>query len=282
MIATVVVAGCGASQPGGQPQATAVASRSAVGCDRVVTPSTFFTQVSNMAPGQRICLESGDYGLWEGTDKQITIAAAPGSRPTMQVDFGPGARGFTLTGMSAMGGNIRAGAANITISDASFASTIDIEGRISNVVLERDNFDWKAVSTPTSANAKIFVDVQGTLSAPALTIKHSTILNGDLDGVHIGGGSGVEVVGNEFGNLCDRNVNHTDNIQLESGTQIRIAENYVHEAQSCPTQGITSYDGGTSGLVIEDNVVDIPATGASSCTRIRTASSATTRSFGIR
>ena len=32
----------------------------------------------------------------------------------------------------------------------------------------------------------------------------------------------------------------------------------MYEAQSCATQGITSYDGGTKGVVIEDNVVDVP------------------------
>jgi hypothetical protein len=46
-------------------------------------------------------------------------------------------------------------------------------------------------------------------------------------------------------------------VQFEGGTQIRIAANYVHEAAGCDTQGLTSYDGGTNGVIIEDNVVDI-------------------------
>ena len=33
--------------------------------------------------------------------------------------------------------------------------------------------------------------------------------------------------------------------------------NYVHADAGCGTQGITSYDGGTNGVTIEDNVVDI-------------------------
>ena len=38
-------------------------------------------------------------------------------------------------------------------------------------------------------------------------------------------------------------------------TNVRIAGNYVYAP--CATQGITSYDAGTSGVIIEDNVVDI-------------------------
>ena len=56
---------------------------------------------------------------------------------------------------------------------------------------------------------------------------------------------------------CDRGTNHTDNIQFEGGTGGRIAGNWVHAA-TCETQGITSFDGGTNGVTIEDNVVDIP------------------------
>jgi hypothetical protein len=160
--------------------------------------------------------------------------------------------------MTGMGGTISAGASGITIRNSTFTSTIDVEGAIQHVVLDGDHFDWPAVSTTGGPNAKIFVSVSGASPGAALTVENSTILNGDLDGVHIGGGSGLLVQGNEFENLCDRNVNHTDNIQFEGGSQIRIAGNYVYEAQNCPTQGITSYDGGTNGVIIEDNVVDIP------------------------
>ncbi len=52
--------------------------------------------------------------------------------------------------------------------------------------------------------------------------------------------------------------NHTDNIQFEGGSQITVRGNYVHENQGAGTQGITSFDGGTNGVIIENNVVDIP------------------------
>jgi hypothetical protein len=176
----------------------------------------------------------------------------------MQVSFSSGANGFTLDRMSGVGGEIESGAGNITISRSRFDSALQITGSIAHVVLDQDHFDWEAISTPTSPGAKIFIDVDGTLSEPALTIRDSSFRNGDFDGVHVGGGSGIEIIRNDFANLCDRHVNHTDNVQLQSGTQIRIADNYVHESRSCPTQGITSYDGGTDRVIIEDNVVDVP------------------------
>jgi Right handed beta helix region/PKD domain len=156
-----------------------------------------------------------------------------------------------------MGGTIT-GASNVTIRNSSFSSTLDIEGSTAGVVIDRDQFTWNAVSSNGGPNAKIFLHTSGTLNAPAVTISNSSIINGDLDGIHVGGGSGVQIVGNTFSNLCDRNVNHTDNIQFEGGTQVRIAQNYFYAAQNCPTQGVTSYDSGTNGVIIEDNVVDVP------------------------
>jgi hypothetical protein len=257
--AAIAPTGCASSRsPRSEPAGLRSAARPTGRCDLRATPATFDLQVVAASAGQTICLGAGSYGTWSGTAKRITVIAAHGGTASMRVAFGSGARGFTVIGMSGMGGTIRGGAADIAIVDSSFTSTIDIEGAISHVVLSRDSFNWNARSTPAGPNAKVFVDVQGTLSAPALTISDSTIRNGDLDGVHVGGGSGAQIVGNRFEDLCDRNINHTDNIQLESGTQIRIAGNYVYAPQSCPTQGITSYDGGTNGLVIEDNVVDIP------------------------
>lgn len=227
------------------------------GCDRTASPASFASELSAAAAGQTICLASGDYGTWQGTDKAITVKAAAGAAPAMRVSFAAGAGGFTLEGMTAMGGTIKDGARQITIRDSTFAAPIDVEGAVANIVLDHDRFDWDAVSVADGPDSKIFAGVRGSVAAPALTVKGNDIENGDLDGVHLGG-SGVLVLDNTIKNLCDRNVNHTDNIQLVGGTQIRIAGNYIDEGQHCPTQGITSFDGGTLGVVIEDNVVDIP------------------------
>ena len=209
-------------------------------------------------PGQTICLESGTYGRWTGTDKRITVRPAKGSTATMLVNFGTYAAGFTLDGMSGMGGMITAGAQNITIENSRFAYQLRIDGAVTNIVVNHNDFMYPVRSTLTGPNSKIFLDATGGAPGSAATIENNDIENGDLDGVHFGGGSGVLIVGNTFRNICDRGVNHTDNIQFESGTRIRVAGNYIYAAQSCPTTGITSYDGGTDGVIIEDNVIDVP------------------------
>jgi hypothetical protein len=239
--------------------ATPVSPAAAATCDRSATSSsTLASAVSAATAGQTICLASGSYGTFTGTSSAITRAAAAGATPTMQVNFGSGDSSFTLDGLSGMSGMINGGAKNITIRNSTFTNQIDIEGATSNIVLDHVRLDWNAVSTNGGPNSKIFLNTSGTLTAPAVTIQNSSITNGDLDGIHVGGGSGVQIVGNTFSNLCDRNVNHTDNIQFEGGTQVRIAGNYFYAAQNCPTQGITSYDSGTNGVIVEDNVVDIP------------------------
>jgi Concanavalin A-like lectin/glucanases superfamily/Right handed beta helix region len=227
-------------------------------CTRTATPSTFGASVAAAGTGQTICLTSGDYGTWGGTNKAITITAASGSTPTMQVSFGSGAAGFTLDGISGMGGDVSGGAANITIQNSRFSSQLNISGSVSNIVINHNDLTYPAQSASSGSVAKIFYDASGSSPGSAATIENNDIENGDLDGVQISGGSGLQVVGNVFRNLCDVGANHTDNIQFVGGRQTVIARNYVYEPQSCATQGITSYDGATHGLIIEDNVVDIP------------------------
>ncbi|MGZ4674371.1 MAG: right-handed parallel beta-helix repeat-containing protein [Ilumatobacteraceae bacterium] len=255
----VTATNAGGSTPATSAQTSAVASSGGgTSCSLNATTSNFASQVLAASAGQTICLASGNYGTWNGTSKAITVTAASGASPQMQVNFGSSANGFTLNGMTGMGGSISAGATNVIIENSTFTSTIDIEGATHDVVLDHNTHNWMVGPSTGGPNAKLFVDVSGTLAAPALTVENSDIENGDLDGVHVGSGSGLVVLNNTFKNLCDMGANHTDNIQFEGGTQIRIAGNYLYEAQNCPTQGITSYDGGTNGLIIEDNVVDVP------------------------
>jgi hypothetical protein len=254
-----------ASNAGGSGSASSAATAVVVAqatssgaCDRSATTSTFASQVSAATAGQTVCLASGNYGTWSGTNKAITVMAASGASPTMQISFGSGDSAFTLDGMSSMGGTVSAGASNITIQNSTFSDELDIEGSVSHVVVNHNDFTYAVQSTTSGPNAKIFLDTSGSSPGAAVTIENNNIQNGDLDGVHFGGGSGDLVLSNRFQNLCDRGVNHTDNIQFEGGSQVRIAGNYVYEAQNCPTQGITSYDGDTNGVIIEDNVVDVP------------------------
>ncbi len=100
-----------------------------------------------------MCLATGNYGTWAGTNKAITVAAAAGASPQMRINFGSGDSGFTLDGMTGMGGDIN-GASNITIRNSTFTGSIDIGGANTNVVLDGNTHNWNAVYSG-GLNAKI-------------------------------------------------------------------------------------------------------------------------------
>lgn len=258
-LAALALAGCGSSNPashsriGDQPSEPASAA-----CDFKATPSTLAGRITQASVGQTICLATGDYGMWAGADKAVTIKAAPGATPRMTLTLGSAASGFTLDGISGLGGTIGNGASDVTIRNSKFATQLNVDGTVRHIVIDRNDFTYPVKSVAGGVNSKILLNTDGGSPGSAVTIEHNDIANGDLDGIHIGGGSGELILGNRIENLCDRGVNHTDDIQLESGTRLRIAENYLYESQHCPTQGITSFDGGTVGIVVEDNVIDIP------------------------
>jgi hypothetical protein len=250
------------SASGGKSVKFGSSSGGTITCNLNATTSNFAAQVSAATAGQTICLATGNYGTWAGTNKAITITAAPGATPTMQFNFGAGDNGFTLDHMSGMGGYIK-DATNITISNSTFSSSVDFDGGTTtkNVLLSHNSFLWNAVSG--GINAKIAINESatptvGTVASPAVIVEFNDIRNGELDGVHIGGGSGVIVRNNWFSNLCDVGVNHTDNIQFEGGSGVLISGNVIMAVKTCSTQGITSFDSGTNGVIIENNVVDIP------------------------
>jgi hypothetical protein len=236
-------------------------------CDLNATPSTFGSTVSQAGSGQTICLASGNYGTWNGTSKAITVTAAPGASPQIAISFGSSASGFTLEDMGNLSGQITSGASNITLQDNTMSNAacrtgcLDIEGAVSNIVVNHNDFTYPVQSGSSGPNSKIFLDTSGSSPGSAVILENNDIENGDLDGVHFGGGSGDLVSGNTFKNLCDRNVNHTDNVQFEGGTQITVAGNYIYtpgptSSTNCVAGGIVSYDSDTNGLLIEDNVVD--------------------------
>jgi hypothetical protein len=258
-VAALALAGCGASNSSSPSKTSAQARKStATECDLNATPSSLAGRITQASQGQTICLATGDYGMWAGADKAVTIKAAPGAVPIMKLTLGSGARGFTLDGISGLGGTIGNGASNLTIRNSKFATQLNVEGGVRHILIDGNDFTYPVKSVAGGVNSKILVNTTGSSPGSAVRIEHNNIANGDLDGVHISGGSGELIFGNRIENLCDRGVNHTDDIQLESGTHLRIARNYLYEPQHCPTQGITSFDGGTVGVVIEDNVIDIP------------------------
>jgi hypothetical protein len=217
------------------------------------TPSTFASAVSQAQNGDTILLASGSYGTWSGTNKAITIKNDAGATPTMRYSFGSGDSGFTLDGMSGMGGSIGAGAHDLTIKNSTFTTYATFDGLANSNILFDHNTHNDINSPSGSPNARLGF-YWGSSTPSGVTIQNSLMRGGDSDGVHTG--VAVNVINNEFADICDSGPNHTDNIQFEGATGGRIAGNYIH-TRNCESQGITSYDSDTHGVVIEDNVVDI-------------------------
>jgi hypothetical protein len=226
------------------------------------TPANFAAQVSAATGGQTICLASGDYGTWSGTNKAITIRKAAGATPTMRYSFGSDDSGITLDGMSEMGGRISSGAANITVRNSAFDTCAHFSGSQTNVVFDSN--------THININATCGNSRLG-LNASGVTIRNSLMQGGDTDGAFISA-NGVVVENNRFINLCEGPTgNHTDGLQFADPNAIgtpdasqslgynAVVRRNFFSFTGCRNgyaQALSSYDSGTQGALIEDNVVD--------------------------
>jgi len=172
----------------------------------------------------------------------------------MRYSFGSGDSGFTLDGMSGMGGSITAGAHDITIRNSAFNDHATFDGLANSNILLDHNTHNNINSGSGDPNARL--GFYWTSSTPSgVTIQNSTMQGGDSDGVHTG--TAVNVLNNRFIEICNSGPNHTDNIQFEGAVGGRIAGNYINGYSCDETQGITSFDSNTHDVLIENNVVDI-------------------------
>jgi Domain of unknown function (DUF4082)/PKD domain len=224
-------------------------------CNLNATPSTFDSQVSAAKAGQTVCLASGNYGTWSGTNKAITVKAASGATPNMSIDFAAGDSGFTLSGVSNLSGNIDGDAHDITISNSTSSDTIEITGdRSGQILFDHDNFFAHKSDCADGCMPALWIGPGGTAHDTRVVIQNSVFRYDPGDGIQAG--SAFTVRNSDFSvddSLCGPC--HTDNIQLYSGqandgTGSTIVGNYIHDGQD----GIVQFDGG-GGHIITDNVI---------------------------
>jgi parallel beta helix pectate lyase-like protein len=226
--------------------------------------------VTAARPGQTICLASGDYGLWTGTVKPITIRPQSGATPRMGFAFASQARGFTIDGGRASfsqswgievdqsnktqgAGNpdISTTAKDITIKNTDFTVGIDIDGPTNaDIVFNHDA--WHDISGLRYPAA---VWLSSALAEPSgVTVKNSRFSNDSSDGIQAG--AAFTAVDNEFVNVFPAEAGgnetlHTDAIQLFGASHSRIIGNFVH---GLCEQGLGAFDG-TSANTVEHNVI---------------------------
>jgi hypothetical protein len=207
--------------------------------------------VNAATAGQTVCLASGNYGTWAGTNKAITVRNASGASPTMTVSFDTGTGNFTLAGMHGMGGLVANAAHDITIRDSEFTAQIIIRGtpNTANIVLDHNTHN--DIFSPCWQCEAGRIETEGG----GITVQNSVLKGGDADGIQITDPGVVKVLNNEFSQICESGPNHTDMIQWFGGGNSIVRGNYLHSVAPCATQVLSAFDS-TFNNLIEDNVVD--------------------------
>ncbi len=202
--------------------------------------------------GQTVCLATGDYGTWTGTNKAITVTAAAGASPTMTVDFASGASGFTLSGMGGMSGTIDSPANNITITGSVFTNSLVLGGisplANANIVISYDSFSDGFVNPTCSAQPAMLHLAYASTTPAGITIKDNIFAGGNKEGVE-GGPSGVTVEDNVFYDLLSEgSCNHMDSIQGTNTTGFTVVGNLCEDDFIC----FADWDGSRDDTVTDN------------------------------
>lgn len=223
-------------------------------CNLTATTGDFSSKISAATAGQVICLATGNYGTWSGTNKSITITKQSGATPTMDISFGSGDTGFTIDGLNIGGGDIGTAAKNITIKNSNFGGILYIDAAASNNII-LDGNTHRNINTCTSCIAGR-VHIGGNGGTNSVVIRNSIFDGGNSDGIRADA-AGVVIEGNTFTNIKDEDPFHSDPIQIYGGTNITIRGNLFIGGGGGPNgnvaAGIMMADGG-SGNIVENNV----------------------------
>jgi len=260
-------------------------------CDVNATTGNFSTQVAATNPGQMLCLASGSYGSWTGTNKAspgITIKEQSGATATFDgLNFqsgasgGPVIGGFTLDGIDYNGGNVCAPAHDITVKNAEQKTQFNFQTGASSSPcssgpamdgtnnLVWDNINATVSGCPTGScltgDGRITVWGEQSNNNNSITIRNSQFHGNCADGIDlIDGGLGVTIgPGNHFYNIAQGSCGpHVDSIQWNDGSSCRtvVTGNYFDGVES----GVVDYGAASNscGFVqITKNVFNDAGTG---------------------
>lgn len=235
----------------GYPERALATPKPAAGCDRNASTATFSSQVSAAEPGQVICLASGHYGTWMGTNKAITITKQSGATVAIAIHFTTGTSGFTLDGLTIAGGRITNGANSITIKNSEFTGHLIIDGVENANILLDNNTHININSCRRCVPAAIHLAYSSNIFS-GVTVKNSLFQGGNADGIQAG--TGLNILNNRFIDISEHGDEelHTDPIQLIGAKGAVVRGNYLYNT----SDGIVAYDG-LDSATIEDNVIDL-------------------------
>jgi hypothetical protein len=250
--ATAALAGCGSASQTSAGHSPVPGVRPGP-CALHASPATLGAQVGKAKSGQTVCLATGNYGKWTGTGKAIVLAAAPHASPVMSFRFDGGAHGFTLSGIRGLGGQMAAGAHDITIENSSFTSAVAITGLANaNVTFDHDTF--VNINNPGCGGQPARIHLEYGTSIPSgVTVEDSLFSGGDTDGIQTG--APLVIKNNVFTNLRSpgSDCNHTDSIQGVGSTGVVVVGNLFYNDYD----GAVDFDGPNHWRVTDNVCYDI-------------------------
>lgn len=244
-------------------QAVKFGTSAGLTCNINATPANFSSSVSSATAGQTICLATGSYGTWNGTNKAITITKQAGATPSLAFNFASGDANFTLDGLTITDGNIAGNSGNyndannpknITIRNSTFTAAVNIE-YIANANILFDNNTHNNIDNNASCTARpARIQLSYSSNTPSgVTIQNSLMDGGNADGIQAG--TAFVARNNIFRNIKEKSSSdcaHTDPIQLVGTKGAHIVGNFIHNS----ADGIVAYDGVEDAL-IEHNVINL-------------------------
>jgi hypothetical protein len=216
-------------------------------CDLNATTTNFASQVLAAAAGKTICLATGNYGTWSGTNKAIVIAKQTGATPSMDLDFDTGDSGFTVEGLNIGSATIMGGAKNITIRNADFSDTLLIDGVTnSNILIDNSTFMNQNNNANCSARpARIHLAYYSTTPS-GVTVQNSIFDGGNKDGIQTA--TGMTIKNNIFRNIREKSASdcaHTDAIQGVGASNMVVTGNLFHNN----ADGIVEFEESTNWTI---------------------------------
>lgn len=246
-------------------------------CDLNATTSNFSSQLAAAAPGQTLCLASGNYGSFAGVNKSspgVTITAAAGATPSMALEIrqtSPVAAWLILDHLTITGGELSGPAHDLTFQNSTFTDKVNIWAGANNsacsncaamnnnnIVFNNDMFNMSANQSGSGGyEGRINLVLSGSTPA-GVTIKNSKLTTGCADGIQVdSGGNGVTIgPGNEFYGLTQGSCGpHVDSIQFVGSTSPGpvITGNYFHDNAT----GIVAYDYSNDAQITNNVIINI-------------------------
>jgi hypothetical protein len=243
-------------------------------CDLSATTANFSSQLAAAAPGQTVCLATGNYGGFAGVSKSspgVTITPAVGATVTMSLAWNhasPTTQWLILDGIQHVkGGDIAGPTNNVTIKNSTITDKMNIWGGGSsnacsncpsmnnnNIVFDTDLFNM-ADNAGGLNGFEGRLNILGNSLPNGVTVKNSKFTSNCADGIQFdSGGNGVTIgPGNEFVGLVQGSCGqHVDSIQFVTTSTPGpvITGNYFHDNST----GIVGFDGSIDA-VITNNVI---------------------------